>query len=251
MSDSEDELNVDLSQWKPRTVNTVPEPSAPAPRIFASINAPAAAPTTTNQLDDEDDFDIDAIIEGIADQDDPPESRNSTPPRPTTKTTRRPRQTVQVVINQDPNFNRDDYTDCTYGANILRRVLKEITTRKEAVYYNVKFVDRHTEQVSTSTTALLILPVVASEVIYPLTLPWLSHKPCIHLASHPLQPVSLFTLGGLYRGWKTYLASISPHSIPLYNLFLFLFPLITLIHPLHMLHRSPILPQRCLRAESS
>jgi chromodomain-helicase-DNA-binding protein 4 len=160
MSDSEDDMNVDLSQWKTRTVNTAPEPPAPAPRTFASINAPAAAPTTTNQLDDEDDFDIDAIIEGIADQDDPPESRNSTPPHPTTTTTQRPRQTVQVVINHDPDFNRDDYTDCTYGANLLRRVLKEITKNGD-VYYNVEFVDRHTEQVSTFTTALLILPVVA------------------------------------------------------------------------------------------
>jgi chromodomain-helicase-DNA-binding protein 4 len=161
MSDSEDEMNVDLSQWKTRTVNTAPEPPAPAPRTFASINAPAAVPTTTNQLDDEDDFDIDAIIEGIADQDDPPESRNSTPPRPTAMTTRRPRQTVRVVITQDPNFDRDDYVDCTYGANILRRVLKEITTKKKAVYYNVEFADRHTEQVSTFTTAQLILPFAA------------------------------------------------------------------------------------------
>jgi chromodomain-helicase-DNA-binding protein 4 len=184
MSDSEEDLNVDLSQWKTRTVNVAPEPPAPAPRTFAAINAPAAAPTTTNQLDDEDDFDIDAIIEGIADQDDPPESRNSTPPR-RTAATRRSRQTVQVVITQDPNFNRDDYIDCTHGANLLRRVLKEITKNGD-VHYNVEFVDRHTEQVSTFTTALLILPVVASEVLYSLTLPWLSHKPCIPLASPPL-----------------------------------------------------------------
>jgi hypothetical protein len=159
MSDSEDELNVDLSQWKPRTVNAAPEPPAPAPRTFASINTPAAAPAAANHLDD-DDFDIDAIIEGIADDDNNTlQSRASTPPPPTT-TTRRHQHTVQVVITKDPNFNRDDYTDCTYGANIVRRVLKEITKNQD-VYYNAEFVDRHTEQVSTFTTAILILPVVA------------------------------------------------------------------------------------------
>jgi chromodomain-helicase-DNA-binding protein 4 len=157
MSDSEDELNVDLSQWKPRTVNTAPEPPAPALRTFASINTPAAAPATTNDLDD-DDFDIDAIIEGIADPDDATQSKAPTPP-PTTAT-RRPRQTVQVVITKDPDFDRNDYIDCTYGANIVRRVLKEIT-KNEDVYYNVEFVDRHTEQVSTFTTAPLTLPIVA------------------------------------------------------------------------------------------
>ena len=146
MSDSEDEVNVDLSQWKPRTVNAAPESFAPPPRTFASINAPAAAPATTNNLDD-DDFDIDAIIEGIADPDDAMQSKAPTPPPPTT-TSRRPRQIVQVVITRDPNFNRDDYVDCTYGANIVRRVLKEIT-KNEDVYYNVEFVDRHMEQVST------------------------------------------------------------------------------------------------------
>jgi chromodomain-helicase-DNA-binding protein 4 len=161
MSDSEDELNVDLSQWKLRTVNAAPEPPAPAPRTFASINTPAAAPATANHLDDADDFDIDAIIEGIADDDDDDalQSRAPTPPPPTI-TTRRPRQTVQVVITKDNNFDRDDYTDCTYGANIVRRVLKEITKNQD-VYYNVEFVDRHTEQVGTFTTALLILVIAA------------------------------------------------------------------------------------------
>lgn len=150
MSDSEDDLNVDLSQWKTRTVNVAPEPPAPAPRTFASINAPTTAPPTTNGLDDDDDFDIDAIIEGIADPDDALQSKAPTPspPPPSATTTRRPRQTVQVVITRDPNFNPNDYIDCTYGANIVRRVLKEIT-KNENVYYNVEFVDRHTEQVST------------------------------------------------------------------------------------------------------
>ena len=133
MSDSEDEVNIDISQWKPRTVNAAPEPPAPAPRTFASINAPAAAPATTNHLDD-DDFDIDAL-----------QSKAPTPPP--TKTIQKPRQTVQVVITRDPNFNRHDYIDCTYGANIVRRVLKEIAKNQD-VYYNVEFVDRHTEQVS-------------------------------------------------------------------------------------------------------
>ncbi|KAH0282417.1 hypothetical protein M436DRAFT_69712 [Aureobasidium namibiae CBS 147.97] len=146
MSDSEDELNVNLSQWKPRTVNAAPEPPAPAPRTFASINAPAAAPAITNSLDDDDDFDIDAIIDGIADPDDALQTRAPTPPPPAT-TTPKPRQVVQVVITQDPNLNRDDYIDCTYGANIVRRVLQEITEDGD-VYYNVEFVDRHTEQVS-------------------------------------------------------------------------------------------------------
>lgn len=158
MSDSEEELNVDLSQWKPRTVNAAPESLAPAPRTFASINAPAAAPATTNNLDDDDDFDIDAIIEGIAEPDDATQSKDPTPPSPTTASSR-PRQTVQVVITRDPNFNRNDYIDCTYGANIVRRVLQEIT-RGEDVYYNVEFVDRHTEQVSTLHSPLT-LPVVA------------------------------------------------------------------------------------------
>ncbi|KAI4716003.1 hypothetical protein E4T48_07799 [Aureobasidium sp. EXF-10727] len=147
MSDSEDEVNVDLSQWKPRTVNTA-QPSAPAPRTFASINTPATAPETTNHFED-DDLDIDAIVEGIADDDnddDALQSRTSTSP-PITTTSTKPRQTVQVVITRDPNFNRDDYTDCTYGANIVRRVLKEIA-KSQDVYYNVEFVDRHTEQVS-------------------------------------------------------------------------------------------------------
>lgn len=147
MSDSEDELNIDLSQWKPRTVNAAPESFAPAPRTFASINAPAAAPATTNDPEDDDDFDIDAIIEGIADPDDAAQSKSPTPPPPTT-TSRKPQQTVQVVITRDPKFNRNDYIDCTYGANIVRRVLQEFT-RNEDVYYNVEFVDRHTEQVST------------------------------------------------------------------------------------------------------
>jgi chromodomain-helicase-DNA-binding protein 4 len=80
MSDSEDELNVDLSQWKLRTVNAAPEPPAPAPRTFASINTPAAAPATANHLDDADDFDIDAIIEGIADDDD--DALQSRAPKP-------------------------------------------------------------------------------------------------------------------------------------------------------------------------
>ncbi|KAG9772672.1 hypothetical protein KCU75_g7348, partial [Aureobasidium melanogenum] len=147
MSDSEDELNVDLSRWKPRTVNTATQPSAPAPlpRTFASINTPATATDTANHFE-EDDFDIDAIVVGDAlnDGDDALQPRASTP-QPTTST--KSRQTVQVVITQDPTFNRDDYTDCTYGANIVRRVLKEIA-KKEDVYYNVEFVDRHTEQVS-------------------------------------------------------------------------------------------------------
>jgi len=147
MSDSEDELNVDLSQWKPRTVNAAPEPPAPALRTFASINAPAAAPAITNSLDDDDDFDIDAIIDGIADPDDALQTKAPTPPPPAT-TTPKPRQIIQVVITQDPNFNRDDYIDCTYGANIVRRVLQEFTEDGD-VYYNVEFVDRHTEQVST------------------------------------------------------------------------------------------------------
>jgi chromodomain-helicase-DNA-binding protein 4 len=154
MSDSEDELNVDLSQWKTRTVNAAPEPSAPPPGTFASINTPAAAPATANHLDD-DDFDIDAIIEGIADDDDNALQSRAPTPSPTT-TIPRPRQTVQVVITEDPDFDRDDYTDCTYGANIVRRVLKEITKNQD-VYYNAEFVDRHTEQVGTFTTAILIL----------------------------------------------------------------------------------------------
>ncbi|KAG9706706.1 hypothetical protein KCU73_g17703, partial [Aureobasidium melanogenum] len=102
------------------------------------------ATDTANHFED-DDFDIDAIVEGIADdQEDALQPRASTP-QPITST--KPRQTVQVVITQDPTFNRDDYTDCTYGANIVRRVLKEIA-KNEDVYYNVEFVDRHTEQVS-------------------------------------------------------------------------------------------------------
>jgi hypothetical protein len=51
--------------------------------------------------------------------------------------------------------------------------LKEIN-KNEDVYYNVEFVDRHTEQVSTFTTAQLILPSVAWGPPYPLTPSWLS-----------------------------------------------------------------------------
>ncbi|KAG9961655.1 SNF2 family DNA-dependent chromodomain-containing ATPase, partial [Aureobasidium melanogenum] len=146
MSDSEDELNVDLSRWKPRTANTAPQPSAlaPPPRTFASINTPATATDAANHFED-DDFDIDAIVEGIADDEEDALQPRAFTPQPIIST--KPRHTVQVVITQDPTFNRDDYTDCTYGANIVRRVLKEIA-KNEDVYYNVEFVDRHTEQVS-------------------------------------------------------------------------------------------------------
>lgn len=195
MSDSEDELNVDLSQWKPRTVNTAPEPPAPAPRSFVSINTPAAAPATTNDLDD-DDFDIDAIIEGITDPDDATQSKAPTPP-PTTAT-KRSRQIVQVVITKDPNFNRHDYIDCTYGANIVRRVLKEIT-KNEDVYYIVEFVDRHTEQAST----LHYCPIDTSPCR-------MSLCPCSHTtmplleASQTSRFVFLVTLP-LYSLWCTYI----------------------------------------------
>ncbi|KAH0411719.1 hypothetical protein KCU90_g18499, partial [Aureobasidium melanogenum] len=146
MSDSEDELNVDLSRWKPRTANTAPQPSAlaPPPRTFASINTPATATDAANHFED-DDFDIDAIVEGIADDEEDALQPRAFTPQPIIST--KPRHTVQVVITQDPTFNQDDYTDCTYGANIVRRVLKEIA-KNEDVYYNVEFVDRHTEQVS-------------------------------------------------------------------------------------------------------
>ncbi|KAK6003888.1 hypothetical protein QM012_008738 [Aureobasidium pullulans] len=149
MSDSEDESTVDLSRWKPRTVNTAAQPSAPArlPRTFASINTPATATDIANHFED-DDFDIDAIVEGIADDHD--DVQQSKPPTLPPITSPKLRLTVQVVITQDPSFNRDDYTDCTYGANIVRRVLKEIA-KNEDVYYNVEFVDRHTEQVSAFT----------------------------------------------------------------------------------------------------
>ncbi|KAH0351407.1 SNF2 family DNA-dependent chromodomain-containing ATPase, partial [Aureobasidium melanogenum] len=146
MSDSEDELNVDLSRWKPRTANTAPQPSALAPpsRTFASINTPATATDAANHFEN-DDFDIDAIVEGIADDEEDALRPRAFIPQPIIST--KPRHTVQVVITQDPTFNRDDYTDCTYGANIVRRALKEIA-KNEDVYYNVEFVDRHTEQVS-------------------------------------------------------------------------------------------------------
>lgn len=149
MSDSEDDLNVDLSQWKPRTINTAPQPLAPVPppRTFASINTPATATNPASHFED-DDFDIDAIVEGIADDDhDALQLKPSTQPPTTFK---KPRQTIQVVITQDPTFNRNDYIDCTYGANIVRRVLKEIAKNQDG-YYNVEFVDRHTEQVSAFT----------------------------------------------------------------------------------------------------
>ena len=200
MSDSEDEVNIDISQWKPRTVNAAPEPPAPAPRTFASINAPAAAPATTNHLDD-DDFDIDAIIEGIADPDDALQSKAPTPPP--TKTIRKPRQTVQVVITRDPNFNRHDYIDCTYGANIVRHALKEIAKNQD-VYYNVEFVDRHTEQVSI----LHYYPIDPS----PEALPILSHTNlpllegrCTSRFTFSCHSASLFTLLNLHRGLRAYL----------------------------------------------
>lgn len=144
-SASEDELNVDISQWKPRTVNTAPRPVAPPPRTFASINTPTAVPETTTGAED-DDLDIDAIIDGIAEDDPEPELESPAPTLPPT-TTRRPTRDIEIVITKDPNFDREAYTDCTYGANIVRRVLKEIS-QNEDVYYNVEFVDRHTEQVS-------------------------------------------------------------------------------------------------------
>ncbi|KAI5274345.1 hypothetical protein E4T47_02572 [Aureobasidium subglaciale] len=144
MSDSDDELNVDLSQWKRRTTNSAPALYVPAPRTFASINTPAVATETTTGADDVDDLDIDAIIQGIAgsDADPVPDTRPSIPlPTPS----KRPDQNVQVVIVQDPSFDRDAYTDCTYGSSVVRRVLKEIA-KNEDVYYNIEFVDRHTEQ---------------------------------------------------------------------------------------------------------
>ncbi|THX69487.1 hypothetical protein D6D04_10264 [Aureobasidium pullulans] len=144
-SDSEAELNVDISQWKPRTVNTAPRPVAPPPRTFASINTPTAVTETTTGAED-DDLDIDAIIDGIAEDDPEPELESPAPTLPPT-TTRRPTRDIEIVITKDPNFDREAYTDCTYGANIVRRVLKEIS-QNEDVYYNVEFVDRHTEQVS-------------------------------------------------------------------------------------------------------
>lgn len=141
----EDELNVDISQWKPRTVNTAPRPVAPPPRTFASINTPTAVPETTTGAED-DDLDIDAVIDGIAEDDPEPELESPAPTLLPT-TTRRPTRDIEIVITKDANFDREAYTDCTYGANIVRRVLKEIS-QNEHVYYNVEFVDRHTEQVS-------------------------------------------------------------------------------------------------------
>lgn len=195
MSDSDDELNVDLSQWKPRSVNTAPQPSAlvPPPRTFASINTPA-----TNHFED-DDFDIDAIVEGIADDDDHDalQSKPSTQPPTAFK---KPRQTVHVVITQDPTFNRDDYIDCTYGANIVRRVLKEFA-RNEHVYYSVEFVDRHTEQVSTLLfhSYLLTLPIVAYTAAFPL-----SPRTTIASFTHYFfnHYTFLFTLIDLYKGYR-------------------------------------------------
>ncbi|THZ28012.1 hypothetical protein D6C89_02830 [Aureobasidium pullulans] len=147
-SASEDELNVDISQWKPRTVNTAPRPVAPPPRTFASINTPTTVPETTTGAED-DDLDIDAIIDGIAEDDPEPELESPAPTLPPT-TTRRPTRDIEIVITKDPNFDREAYTDCTYGANIVRRVLKEIS-QNEDVYYNVEFVDRHTEQLIAPT----------------------------------------------------------------------------------------------------
>lgn len=138
MSDSEDELNTDISHWKLRTANTAPRPVHPPPRTFAAINAPEPVSRPSQQAIDEDE-DIDAIIAEL----DAPAPEPSAPSQDT-------RKTVQVVITPDPAFDRGAYEDCTYGSDIVRRVLQEFT-QHEDVFYKVEFVDRHAEQVSPSS----------------------------------------------------------------------------------------------------
>jgi chromodomain-helicase-DNA-binding protein 4 len=149
MSDSEDELGLDISQWKPRTANTAAVTTAP--RTFASINTPAPAHDTSA----DDDLDIDAIIEGIVVSD----AESPVSVQPQEASAQRPRQEVQIIIIQDPNFDRDAYEDCTYGAEIVRHVKSE-SVEEDRVYYQVEFVDRHTEKVRYCLSLHLIISVL-------------------------------------------------------------------------------------------
>lgn len=145
MSDSEDDLNVDISQWKPRSINTAPRPANPPPRTFASINTLASTPRTTTAPED-DDEDIDAIIEELAASDSGPE--------PVPAPTQAPRKLAHVLITSDPNFDRAKYQDRTYGSKIVHRVVREYSLRDD-VFYKAEFVDSHSEQVSLTSIFFL------------------------------------------------------------------------------------------------
>lgn len=141
LSDSEDELNMDISQWKPRTTNSAPRPADEPLRTFASINATSHSPHPVQEIQD-DDEDIDAILEELATSGTEPRAQDAAP-----------RSEVQVVIQVDPDFDRDAYVDCTYGAHIVRRVLQE-SVEDGDISYTVEFVDRHVEQVSLPFSSL-------------------------------------------------------------------------------------------------
>lgn len=143
-SGSEDDLAVDISQWKPRTVNTNPGRPAPAP---VPAQPQFVAPTAVMISSDEEESELGAeevdsdveVIDVVEEQEIESEQEDERP---------QPSHHVQVIIRQDPSFDRNEYEDCTQEHYILKSVLRQKKRPDELLYYEVEFEDGYRGEVS-------------------------------------------------------------------------------------------------------
>lgn len=120
-----------------------------------------------SELVSEDDSDIEVVVEIVEDNEEEgeegeEEEEESDNPHPS--------HDIQIVIHQDPNLDRDDYEDCTWGHDILKAVLRERKSRGEVLFYEVEFEDGHTEKVSLCFLLFFpsLLPALHSRPVFTL-----------------------------------------------------------------------------------
>lgn len=160
-SGSEDELAVDISQWKPRTVNTNPGRPAPTP-VPAQPQFVALTAVMISSDEEESEFgaeEDDSDVE-VIDVVEEPEIESEQEDEELEDEQLQPSHRVQVIISQDPDFDRDEYEDCTQEHYILKSVLREKKRRDELLYYEVEFEDGYRDEVSSLSLFFVIIVIV-------------------------------------------------------------------------------------------
>ncbi|GAB7349973.1 hypothetical protein MBLNU459_g0660t2 [Dothideomycetes sp. NU459] len=135
-SSSGNDLAADISHWQPRSANLKPAAAAP---VNVSFVAPSVI--TVSDGNEEESELHDSELEGSSETSDIELVAEDAPPKA------QPSQDIQIIIQQDPDFDRDDYEDCTWGADILKLIRREVKNQ-HGTAYEAEFEDGHTETIS-------------------------------------------------------------------------------------------------------